>query len=77
MMTLVLYLYNLATLPHLITLSNLFAALCSALAAYHWWQASRGKDPPAVLLGSVGWASHSGGVKRCRGHSAAGQVGAG
>jgi hypothetical protein len=54
MMALVLYLYNLITLPHLITLLNLLAAICSALAAYHWFQASQGKDPPAALLGTGG-----------------------
>jgi hypothetical protein len=48
------------TLSHLLTLFNLLAAICSALAAYHWWQASQGKDPPAALLGSVGWATHGG-----------------
>ena len=58
MMALALYLYNLLTLPHLITLLNLFAAVCSALAAYHWWQASQGKDPPAALVGSTGWGSY-------------------
>jgi hypothetical protein len=46
---------------HLITLLNLFAAVCSALAAYRWYQATLVKDPPAALLGSAGWTSRNGG----------------
>jgi hypothetical protein len=38
-----------------ITLLNLLAALCSALAAYRWLQASQVKDPPPALLGNYGW----------------------
>lgn len=40
-----------------ITVANLFAAVCSALAAYHWYRAAQVKEPPAVLLGSMGYAS--------------------
>jgi hypothetical protein len=43
-------------IAHLITLLNLFAAVCSALAAYRWYQATQIKDPPTALLGTVGWA---------------------
>jgi hypothetical protein len=45
----------------LITLLNLFATVCSALAAYRWYQATQIKDPPAALLGSAGWASRNSG----------------
>jgi hypothetical protein len=45
----------------LITLLNLLATVCSALAAYRWYQATQIKDPPAALLGSAGWTSRSGG----------------
>jgi hypothetical protein len=63
MMTLVLYLYNLMTLSHLITLLNLLAAVCSAFAAYHWWQATRVKDPPPALQGSGGaWTTRTPGA---------------
>jgi hypothetical protein len=48
-------------MAHLITLLNLLAALCSALAAYRWLQASQVKDPPAAPLGSAGWTSRNGG----------------
>jgi hypothetical protein len=37
------------------SIPNLLAAVCSALAAYHWYRASQVKDPPSALVGSVGW----------------------
>jgi hypothetical protein len=46
-------------MAHLITLSNLLAAVCSALAAYRWFQATQVKDPPTVLLGSSGYATRT------------------
>ena len=46
---------HLITLPNLITLLNLLAAVCSALAAYRWYQATQIKDPPTALLGTFGW----------------------
>jgi hypothetical protein len=42
-------------MAHLITLSNLLAAICSALAAYRWYQATQIKDPPTALQGNYGW----------------------
>jgi hypothetical protein len=43
-------------MAHLITLLNLFAAVCSALAAYRWYQATQIKEPATALLGTFGWA---------------------
>jgi hypothetical protein len=40
-----------------ISASNLLAAVCSALAAYHWYRASQVKDPPTALVGYAGWYS--------------------
>jgi hypothetical protein len=42
-------------MAHLTTLSNLLAAVCSALAAYRWYQATQIKDPPTALHGNYGW----------------------
>jgi hypothetical protein len=46
-------------IAHLITLSNLLAAICSALAAYYWFRATQVKDPPAALLGSFGYGTRT------------------
>jgi hypothetical protein len=43
--------------PLLASYANLLAAVCSAIAAYHWYRASQVKDPPAALLGSYGYGS--------------------
>src|ERR1700677_386059 len=40
-----------------ISATNLLTAICSALAAHHWYRASRVKDPPAALVGYAGWYS--------------------
>jgi hypothetical protein len=37
--------------------ANLLTALCSALAAYHWYRASQVKDPPSALVGYAGFGS--------------------
>jgi hypothetical protein len=46
-------------MAHLITLSNLLAAICSALAAYYWFRATQVKDPPATLQGSFGFGTRT------------------
>ncbi len=48
---------NWTMIQRLASASNLIAALFSALAAYHWYQAAKVHAPPAVLQGSSGWAS--------------------
>jgi hypothetical protein len=43
-----------------VTTANLCAAVCSALAAYHWRRAAQVKEPPETLLGSFGWDGPAG-----------------
>jgi hypothetical protein len=43
----------------LASFTNLLTAGCSALAAYRWYQAAQVDDPPAVLVGSTGYATRT------------------
>jgi hypothetical protein len=39
--------------------ATFLAAICSALAAYHWYRAAQVKDPPTVFVGVAGYATRT------------------
>jgi hypothetical protein len=42
-----------------ISVTSLLAAVCSALAAYHWYRAAQVEDPPAALVGYAAWSTRT------------------
>jgi hypothetical protein len=45
-----------AVIQGLASLATLGGAICSAFAAYHWYQAAQVKDPPSALVGYAAWS---------------------